>query len=310
MPRLYVSPSELTTHQLGIVLAQQFSQMQASGIGSIDQALARASQRVDSYAKKRIQSPGATTLTQTAGAGTSLLTVASTLTFDDKADLAAIVGTGGGQEILPILPGGVVVTSWSPPYPGTIQLALPLQNTHNSGESLQGCFQETIVARSSSSADRYTENLLSQQAQIAAAHAPPIAQGGSNLTRKVFTKQYPIQQIFKAEHAFPFTSTYFLLDVSSLIIEAMSGFYKFQLGTVVLPHGFVRTTYQAGYQAIPDDIKYATMCYLADEMQAFGNPYGVESQTQGKRSTRWAAESIWVKRACMAIEEGNYKRHT
>ena len=201
--------------------------------------------------------------------GGTVLPVASTLGFDNGYEEAVVLGTGGNQEIIPVMPGGINVTSWVSPYPGTITLAVPTQNAHVQGEMVQGCYQEVSTVGSSGSSDVYSESLLelNQAAQLARAHAPQFDTSG--LTRVIFLKCYPITQILKLEHMLPIETIYTTLDSSQaqVGIHPSAGYIRLPLGTFVLPEGLFRTTYSAGFSFVPEEIAGATALYAADELQ-------------------------------------------
>jgi hypothetical protein len=317
MGRLYLSPQEITLTPIGVVLSSFMTMLQNAGTGALDLALMRASVRCDAYCKKRLQAPQSTTLlgvgTVIPAGGTSV-PVTSTLGWDGRGDEAVVLNPGGGtQEIIPLAPGGVQMNApVASPYPGTLTLAYGTQFAHSAAEPVAGCYQEVTMAGSSSSSDVWSESQLTQQSQIAQAHAPTIGQG-SNLTRLVFVKHYPIIQILKSEHAYPFNTQYVELDVPSLIIEAMSGFYKFPLGSVVIPQGYVRTTYTAGFQFVPDAVKNATAYYLADEFLVFSNAAGALSQTLGHRTQSFVqnnGKTLWVQKAEQELDDANLRRRT
>lgn len=281
MPRLYLSPTELQSRPAGIALAQQIAQLPSGGL---DALLASASQAVDNACRKRIGAPGATTVgTGGIAAGASLLPVTSTLGIDDLAENAVIIDTGANQETILVQPGGVAPTlPLQAPYPGTIQLATPAAYAHSAGATVQYVYQEVDETGRSSSSDLYAE-AFTQEAQIALAHAPILSRG-MDFTRKVFLKQYPIiGTILKCEHAYSFDNQYIAIDQTSLAIDPAAGFYTFRIGTIILPQGLVRTTYQAGYQVVPDDLKQATAFFFADMMADFFNPAGAVETQMGKR---------------------------
>jgi len=297
MPRLYLTPSELTELPLGLSpqVASITSQL---GAGVLDKMLFRASQRCDRFCQKRLQAPGTTTLSQSASAGATSVSLASTLTFDDLAEQAVILNPGGGnQETVLIQPGGVTVSSYTSPYPGTLQLSSGLQYSHSSGEAAQGVYMEVSEAGSSSSSDPYTESLQTQAMQLALAHLPPAR---TALTRVVFTKAYPIIKFYNIEHAFSFTNEYNPVDMTIESIVPAEGWVRFNVGYVILREGLMRMTYTGGYEVIPDDIKTATSLYLADQLTQYVNPFGVTSQTMGKRSQSW--NTATAKKSALALE--------
>lgn len=286
MPRLYLSPTELNQSPVGLALAGQIGQL-ASGV--LDQLLFRASERVDSACKKRIGAPLATTVgTGGIAAGGTTLPVASTLGFDNLDEQAVVIDSGATQETIPILPGGVTVSSFTSPYPGTLALATPCAFAHAQGVAVQGCYREVTEAGKSSSSDVYAE-AFTQEAQIALAHAPMMAKG-MDFTRKVFLKNYPIVQVLGVQHSYSFDNVFIPIDQTSLAIDAKAGIYTFRIGTVIIPQGLVQTTYTAGHMTVPDDLKTATMYYLADQLLAFANPYGAIEISMGKRRQKFLSE--------------------
>lgn len=308
MGRLYLTPTEMQQTPIGIALANQIGQL-APGV--LDQLLFRASERVDSACKKRIGAPLSTTVgTGGIAAGGTTLPVASTLGFDNLDEQCVILDTGAAQEIIPILPGGVTVSSFTAPYPGTLALAQPTQFAHAFGAPVVGCYQEVTEAGKSSSSDIYAE-AFTQEAQIALAHAPMMARG-ADFTRLVFLKHYPIVSIAKVEHSYSFDNVYIGIDASSVAIDATAGTYKFRIGTVVIPQGLIRTTYTAGRTAIPDDLKTAASYFLADQLLAFANPYGAIEVQMGKRRQKFLSEKTGMtmyEMQAVAICE-RYRRRT
>ncbi len=292
MPRVYLTPAELQEMPLGVALSSQIGQLNP---GVLDKLLARVSRRVDGYCEKRIQAPGTTTLSGNVSAGASSISVASTLTLDNLAEQAVILDSGlGTQETALIQPGGVTVSAWNSPYPGTLALAAPLQFSHSSGATCQYVYQEVNETKRASMADPYSEALQSQAAQLALAHLPPVHVG---LNRIQFVNHYPIINVLLVEHAYSFDTTYNLIYQSGnsaftggIIIEPTAGFYRYRVGTVVIPEGFTRTTYTGGYEAVPDDVKLACAYLLTDELAVFANPYGAVDSSMGKRRQSWAMQ--------------------
>lgn len=285
MPRLYLTPQEIGEQPLGIALQGQLSQL-APGV--LDKLLARCSVRADNSVEKRLQSPGTSTLSVVANAGDMGISVISTLTLDNLAENAVILDPNTSlQEIVQIVPGGVNVSSWQFPYPGTLTLETSLQFAHSNGAPVQYAYKETSETISASKSDPYSEALMDQTAQLALAHLPPVHTG---LNRLTFLKSYPILKVYRVEHAYSYATDYNLIYSSALptfsgaiIIEPTSGFYRFKVGSVVLPEGFTRTTYVGGYSNVPEDIKSAVTYYLADELAIFSNPNGAVDMMMGKR---------------------------
>jgi hypothetical protein len=314
MPRLYISATNFASFPPAIAFSFQLTQLQAVS-GAVDMLLARASRRVDAYARKRIGIPGTTTVgTGGINLGSTSLPVASTLGFDNGQEQAAIIGTGGTLETIPLLPGGIQVTSWSSPYPGTLTLAQGVAYNHLAGETVVGCYQEVSTVGSSGSSDIYSESLLAlnQAAQLAQAHAPHFDTSG--LTRIIFLKNYPITPpILKMEHMLPIDSIYSPLDASQVGIQPAAGYLRLPIGSFVLPEGLFRTTYKAGFAYPPDDIQEATAWYAADELQSmmvYGAFERMVGKTKGKYATDKDNKSRYELQAENLIDSGNYRRRT
>lgn len=278
MPRLYLTPAELNELPLGIGLAPQISTL---GLGVLDKLIARASKRCDQTCHRRLQSPGSSTLTANVSAGATSIAVTSTLTLDNLAEQAIQIGT----ETAIINPGGVTVTSWTAPYPGSITLNSPLQNGHSNGDAVTFLYKEVSEAGSSSTSDPYTEAIQTQAMQLALAHLPPAR---TALTRVIFTKNYPIINLNAIEHAFSFVNQFNAVDMTIESIVPNEGWVRFNVGTVILREGIMRVTYSGGFQVIPDDIKMACTYFVAEELKQMSNPFAASMIHQGKRSTQWA----------------------
>ena len=280
--RLYMTPTEISESVLGQspAIANILSNL---GTGVLEKMIARASARCDSYTRKRLQAPP-TTIVGLGGiaAGGTTLPVSSTLGFDSLSEQAVQIGTGGTQEIIPIMSGGVTTSSYTAPYVGTLTLAQPCIYAHSFGEPVVGLYQEIATALSSSSDDPFNE-AFTQEAQLAQAHAPLMAQG-TNFTRMIFLKAYPIINIVKMEYTYSYDNAYYPLQVNSLAINPASGIARVRTGTVITPGGLIRATYSGGYVSLPEDIKEAVLLLLRDELIMYNNPFGLASQTQGKRS--------------------------
>lgn len=313
IPRIYVTPQELEALPLGVALA---SQINALNPGVLDQMLARCSQRADTYCEKRLQAAGSTTLSAVATANTNNISVTSTLTLDQLAEQAAIIDSGNSnQETVLIQTGGVNVTSWQSPYPGTLTLdpSTPLMFSHSNGASVQYVYKEVRETPTASQSDPYSEALMSQAAQLALAHLPPIHIG---LNRIHWTKQYPIINVYTVEHAYSFDTTYNLIFnngdptfAGQIIVEPAAGWIRYRVGTVLIPQGLTRVTYLGGYTVIPDDIKIAVSYLLADDFMRISNPYMATSIRQGARSQGFQFQKGVSPNVAMAQEIlDNYRR--
>lgn len=303
MPRLYLSVTDFQNTLEALTFPAQIARLSAIP-GALDQLLARASRRVDGYCHKRIVQPGTTTIGigGIAQGGTSL-SVASTLNFDNGQEQAVLLNSGGGTaEIIPILPGGVQVSSWTSPYPGTLALAQPCVYAHAAGESVTGLYQEVSTVGSSGSSDVYSESLLAlnQAAQLARAHAPQFDTSG--LTRVIFLKQYPIIQLYRIEHMLPIDTTYEALDASQVGIQPAAGYLRLPIGSFVLPEGFFRTTYTAGFQYASEEVQQATALYAADLLQNMIT-FGAAQSQQGKLKLVAGQATQYKSRYVQAAEE-------
>lgn len=272
--------------------------------------------RCDVYCEKRLQAAGSTTLSASATANTNSISVTSTLTLDQLAEQAAIIDEGNSnQETVIIQTGGVNVTSWQSPYPGTITLdpSTPLQFGHSNGATVQYVYKEARETPTASQSDPYSEALMSQAAQLALAHLPPIHIG---LNRIHWTKQYPIIQVFEVEHAYSFDTTYNLIYNNTnpsfngqIIIDPAAGYLRYRVGSVLLPQGLTRVTYLGGYSVIPDDIKIAVSYLLADDFMRISNPYMATSTRQGQRSQTFQFQKGVSPNVALAQEIlDNYRR--
>lgn len=313
MPRLYVNTDDFLKYPEALAFPAQIARLQAVS-GALDLLLAQASRRVDLYARKRILAPPSTTLSSAVVPGATSLPVTATLGFDGEKEQAVLLNPGGAtQEIVPLSPGGVQVSSWTSPYPGNLALSQGTQYAHAQNEVVQGLYQEVSTVGSSGSSDVYSESLLqlNQAAQLARAHAPQFDTSG--LTRVIFLKQYPIGTLYRIEHMLPIDTTYEALDQSQIGIHPSAGYLRLPIGSFVLPEGLIRTTYTAGYQYVPDEIAQAAALYAADALQKMAS-MGAAQMQQGKlrgvyRNTN-QTKSNYVQDAESLIDQGGYRRRT
>lgn len=302
MPRLYVSTNDFLLSLEALTFPAQILRLQVLP-GALDRLLADASKRVDGYCHKKLVSPPTTSIaTGGALAGATSIPVVATLGFDGEQEQAVILGSGGTQEIVPLPPGGIAVSSWVSPYPGSLALAQPTQYAHSAGEPVRGCYQEVSTVGSSGSSDVYSESLLqlNQAAQLARAHAPQFDTSG--LTRLIFLKQYPIGQVFKLEHMLPIDTVYSALDASQVGIHPSAGYLRLPLGSFVLPEGLMRTTYTAGYQFATDAMQQATALYAADSLQNMVS-MGAVTMQQGKLRGQYSQPTQYKSRYTQQAEE-------
>lgn len=267
---------------LGLGLANQIA---ALPVGGVDQVLARSSQACDDWCNRRLQAPGSSQLSAAANTGDTQISVKSTLTLDELSENAVMINSGAAnQEIISIASGGVVVTNWSSPYPGTLTLQAGLLYNHSINEPVTYLYREVSEAGSASSSDPYTEAIQTQAMQLALAHMPSTRIA---LTRVVFFKAWPIISIKQIEHAFSFDNQFNNIDLNVESIETELGYARFNVGQVILREGFMRLTYSGGFQQVPGSIKSATALFFAEEMKLMQNPFGSTSMNLGKRSQSW-----------------------
>lgn len=310
MPRVYLTPADLAASPLGLTYSDILTNLNP---GVVDQLLARASQRVDAFCDRRLQAPLATSV-GTGGCASRATSVplTSTLSLDNKGEWGCILNVGGStQETCDIVPGSISVTlPWTAPYPGTVTLTAGTTYSHAAGEPVQLVYREVTEALNSSSADPYTEALETQTAQLAFAHLPAIQKG---LTRTVWLKQFPVAQprIYQIEHAFSFAVTYNPIPLQNILMVEAEGLYRFQVGTVITPGGFVRTTYAGGFTTVPEDIQEATLYYAAYSLQLINNPTLATTQKLDTMMLQYNSKSgthPLIEAAESILCAGHYKR--
>ncbi len=308
MPRIYLDTDSFLMTPEALTFPVQVARLQKNE-SALDRLLAQASKRVDVFCHKKIGAPGQTRIaTGGLSSGSTSVNVDSTLMFDGDREQAVRIGS----EILPLLPGGVEVSSWISPYPGVLRLASPVQGNYSAGTTVSGCYQEISTVGSSSSNDDDLMVDMSQEAQLAEAHNGGFSDSG-NLTRIIFLKQYPIVKFYKLEHQLPYsTGQYGDLGINDIGIQPGAGYIRLPLGSYVLEKGLMRITYLAGYQSIPDDIiARATAFYMADSLQNMVS-MGAYEMSQGKLRGKYAdsqsAKSRYVAMAEEILCQGNYVR--
>src|SRR5579884_1532683 len=137
MPRLYLSLAELQTSPLFYTMSARLSALPS---GALDQLLFQASRRCDAFTHRRLGAP-ATTTVGTGGilVGGTSLPLTSTLGLDNDGEQAVLIGSGATQELVPLLAGGLSVTTpVASPYPGSVTLAQGCAFAHSAGEPVVG----------------------------------------------------------------------------------------------------------------------------------------------------------------------------
>src|SRR5258708_34827302 len=314
MPRVYLSHANFNLYPAAVTFPVQVAQLSALS-GAMDRLMANSSRRCDRYCRKR-SGVDAWEIKETGGIrrGGMLINVNGPVGFDGGDEQAIILNSGGNtQETILLTPGPVTVTSWLPPYPGSLALATPTVYAHSASEVVQGVYQEVSTVGSSGSGDAASAAFiaLNQAAQLAQAHAP--AWNPSILTRTILLKCYPIMSLLQVEHMLPFDVSYGTLFPGTTIgLNPAAGYMRLPLGSFVLPEGLIRTTYTAGYTNIPDEVQEATAWYAADELQTMVS-MGSHMNMQGKVRAQWAAttemKSLYEQRAENALDKG-FRRRT
>lgn len=304
-----MSVAEFQESTLAIGLASQIAALSQQ---QLCQLLSRASTRVDRFTRRKIGAPLATTIAASpvVSVGSTLIGLNSTLSLDNTDNQCLVLGSSGNYEIIPIVPGSVTTTTYSGNYPGTVQLATPTTYAHPTGETVQCAWQETHEVGSSSSIDVFTE-AITQEAQIAAAHQPVLS--GGNMTRVVYLDSYPIQQVVQVQGSYSYSDAYFPVALDGVILSPVDGFFLLPLGTPLYEGSFVQVTHISGYQAVPDDVKTATMWYAGEELMLTNAAYaqGMVRLTEGKVTQQWqpmTKKSVFAQNAENMLLEGNYKR--
>lgn len=289
MPRQYLSPTDFSMTVIAQIplFATRIAGLAA---GALDAMLFRASMRADRFCKRRLGAPGTTTVgTGGCVAGATLIPLSSTLTIDSLDEQIIIVGSGGTVETLLAVPGSVkAITPLVPPYPGTVKVATPCLYNHPNGDAVQVAYQEIRHVGSSSGQDLY-EDVVTQEAQVAAAHAGGYVTLTGERARHHWLWQYPLVQVLDMQHAYPYTNQYQEVTVSSLLLEPERSHIKFPVGSFILSGGMLKTVYVAGYQAVPDDIAEAVSYYVADELRLFENPENAIQKQILRRNVKYAS---------------------
>jgi hypothetical protein len=272
--RLYLSVVDFLASPLGSYWASRAQPPQLA------HALSRASRKADSLCGgRRLGLQGATTLTQAALAAGRTLQVASVIGFDAGAEDVVLLGT----ERLAVT--GVAAASYGTgAYPGTITLATPLAGTYSAGTTVQAALVERRTVRGGAYDKDESAYLLSQQAQMALAHAPE--DDVSDLVPRVFLSSPPVVRILTMEVILRYGTAPVLLNAPPSISPEL-GIYRFPIGTYVPQGSEVQTTYCGGYGTVPDDVAEAVELLAADSL-ARANPL----RAQGFGSARTADEAV------------------
>jgi hypothetical protein len=276
VPRLYLTPVELNELPLGVGLQGYISQL---GMGVLDKMLIRASQVCDSFCQRRLGAPQSSTLALAASPGATMISATSTLGYDNLSDQVVIVGTGGTQEIMEIVSGGVAITTYTLPYPGTIALTSPLLYSHAQGETIVGNYQEVDEVETLPTTNPFRNSFELYSSGPALSSFPYEC----SFAHVVFLDQYPIMSISLIEYATNYSSIFSPVTSTPQIMND-AGWYRFGVSGTFWRDGLIRTTYMGGYQNIPEDIKIACSYYFAAEIEQIVNPFSAASTHMGKHS--------------------------
>lgn len=283
MPRLYLTPAELTELPIGIGLQGFISQL---GANVLDKMLMRASQVCDTFCQRALGMPQSTTLSLAANAGDTAISITSTLTVDNNSDLAFTVGAGTTKETVMVSAGGVNTTSYVSPYPGTIRLASPLVYAHAQGEVAIGCYQEITEVDKTLDSNPFRNRSDLQNYGLALGYVPL----ESSYAYTVILSEYPINTITLIEYASGYSNTFQLITTTPQINPDI-GCYRFGMTGWRWRDGLIRTTYTGGYVQVPDDIKIACSYYFAAQMEQIVNPFSAASTHMGKHSLNFSFKS-------------------
>jgi hypothetical protein len=218
-----------------------------------------------------------------AAAGTTSLSLASTLGLDGGPGTVLQVGTGGTQEMVRVARVAVAAGATSP-FPGTATLSAgaALRYAHSQGEPVVAFYyeQQNPLGSSTSRMDQYWD--LTQAGQIARGHAPmPMA--GDNV-RVVFLRNPPLGQVQSLAVAYPWSDALDGADVTGLLVDNDEGWVRFPLGYFLPPDSVVHVTYTGGFQQVPDDVQEAVIYYAASSLALGVNFLGASTSHSGDAS--------------------------
>lgn len=267
--RLYLTPADFAETALGTYWTAN------AAATAVARALARGSRAADTLIRGHLGQPGASTTTSPISPGTTAIPVASTINLAE----GDLLDLGNGAER--ILITGVTVSSWTAPYPGTVLLAAPTSNGYGSGTAVLGLYRERWSARGGSTNTMELSGPLTQEGQMAQAHAPEA--GYTDLVRTIFVGGAPLTQLLSSSVVYRYGGAPVPLALANMAVNVEQGWYRLPLGTYVPQGSDVETVYIGGWATIPDDASEAVGLLAADDL-ASGNPYAAAGLTMYKQS--------------------------
>lgn len=269
--RLYLTPADFLDTAVGSLYA-------SVPATRLVKTLARASAAADSYCKRRLGLNGQTTLTQATAPGALTLQVASCVGLD-AGGYAYVRVDSDMLNVVAVTPD----VTQPPLYPGTLTLAAPAPSGHASGAVVQGLIQEQRTARGGSTNAADQMGPVTQEGQMAEAHAPS---GNSDLVRVIRLATKPIVQLVAVSVVQRWNAQGYPIPTTNLYVDAALGTYRFPMGQYVPQGSNVITTYTGGYGTVPDDVAEAVSLLAADQLSLAG-PAGM-----GYTQVRSADQSV------------------
>jgi hypothetical protein len=285
MPRLYLKMSDLLMDPIMQVGGWAVGTTSMLSEDVVNGLIAAACARLDMATNRRLMLPGITTLSGNVLAGATSIPVTSAVNLDGTPLLALLIGTGGTQEM--VMVDSLTITTWRTPIPATVNLipGTSLTYPHSAGDPVVAYAVEHIQERGSSTSpsDQYFD--LTQEGQLAAAHAPRASMGAS--ARYVFLNAFPVQQIYSASIIYPWSNQGNPFPPSDLYIAPSEGYCRFPVGYYVPQDSTIVMTYRGGYGTLPEDLRRAVILEVTGQLALSRNPYGAQSVGSGVRHVSW-----------------------
>src|SRR5579872_503898 len=288
MPSALSSVAEFQASLLGSQLAPAALQPAPD---ALDRALFEASDDVLRFCKRKLLTPPATTVgTGGATSGQTSFPVAAAVNI---LPLDVVVFPSG--ETIRVTSADVTLPAVKP-YPGTVYLDTPLGNNYSVGTAVT-VYRQHQYRVSGKTTDPMDQQVgMSQQAQIALAHAPTM--GLSTFARRVYLEEYPLLSIHKAFYVLPWTGSpsEIQADLSNIeILEA--GWFRLPIGFPSFTPGSIwRVQYTAGYSVAPYDVRDAVHLYMAAKLVRMFNLMGASAWRVGD-TQQTNPGSLWITEA-------------
>ena len=215
-----------------------------------------------------------------------MLQVAGTLGYDAAPDIVLCVDPYGATEWVQLqsfTPSSVptahpaITTGTLPPFPGTVGLltGVSMLYPHLAGTPVQPYFLEYVMLRGGSMETWGGEFALTQEGQIAMAHAPQGSTG--SVVRRGVLKGYPIIQIASMQIVYPWANDLEPTPVDSLYIEFAKGSFRFPIGYFTPDKSVAQTTYLGGFTTMPEQVIDAVVSEAMALMVRRFAPYGASN---------------------------------